>query len=182
VSRSSAAPETLWQRCTPSYVKTLPVLDFPFEQLPDIYAPAKTVLRFAHGSHLYAFQWCFLRRQVDSRGVLQSVDVSSLSEARVKAMPEVMERLSKWFRFNNARSMTVEETSMLLGRLLFWADQPMHAGRYVEILSNSDIALEALKGYHTHLRSRLQSHLLHPTTAASLDQKSIPVRTAVCEC
>lgn len=173
MSLSSAAPETLWQRCTPSYVKTLPVLDFPFEQLPDIYVPASTVLRFAHGSQVYAFQWCYLRRQVDSRGVLQSVDVTSLSEARVKAMPRVLERLSKWFRFNNARPRTVNTTVALLGSLFLWADQPQYAGRFEEILSDEELALEALRGHHTYLRGKVQSHLLHPGSAANLDQKGI---------
>lgn len=170
---SSAAPETLWQRCTPSYVKTLPVLDFPFEQLPDIYAPASTVLRLTNGKQVYAFQWCYLRREGEDRKGLKSFDVSSLSEARAKTMPLALERLSKLFRFNNARPSTIEATFALLGLLFFWVDQPQHAGRFEKILSDSDLALEALKGYHTYLRNRVQSHVLHPLTAALRDQKAI---------
>lgn len=60
MSLTSAAPASQWQRCSPAYIKTLPVLDFPFETLPDIYDPARTVLRFPHGPQLYAFQWCYL--------------------------------------------------------------------------------------------------------------------------
>jgi hypothetical protein len=176
---SSAAPETLWNRCTPSYVKTLPVLDFPFEQLPDIYAPAGTVLRLAEGKKVYAFQWCYLSRDGEQRGVVKSFDASSLSEKRVKAMPLALERLSKWLRFINARPRTAGETLALLGKLLLWADQPEHAGRFEEILSNPDLALEALKGYHTYLRSRLQSHLLDPTTAAHRDQKAIAILSEI---
>lgn len=170
---SSAAPEALWQRCTPTYVKTLPILDFPFETLPDIYAPASTVLRIAQGGQVNAFLWCYLRRDGERRGVVKSFDASSLSKERVKAMPLALERLSKWFRFNNARPRTAGETLALLGRLLIWADQPQHIGRFEEILSDSDLALEALKTYHTYLRSGVQSHLFDPATAALRDQRVI---------
>lgn len=173
MSVSRATPEPLWQRCTPSFIKSLPVLDFPFEQFPDIYAPASTVLRFEHGNLFFLFHWCYLRRDGERKGPTKSFDATSLSETRVKTMPLALARLSKWFRFKNARSHTVEETFKLLGRLFFWADQPEYAGRFEEILSNSELALEALKGYHAYLRSRLQSHLLHPTTAALRDQKAI---------
>jgi uncharacterized protein YxeA len=173
VSLSSAGEKNLWQRCTSSYVKTLPVLDFPFETLPDIYAPASTVLRIAEGGQVNIFLWCYLKREGEHRGIVKSFDSSSLSEARVHAMPLALERLSKWFRFNNARPRTVGETLALLGRLFLWADQPQYAQRFEEILSNSDLALEALKTYHTYLRSIMQSHLVDPTTAAQRDQKAI---------
>lgn len=173
MSLDSEAPAAHWQRCTPTYIKTLPVLEFPFAALPDIYAPASTVLRFEHGNLFYLFHLCYLRRDGERRGPNKSFDASSLSETRVRALPLALERLSKWFRFNNARSRTIEATFKLLGRLFFWADQPEHAGRFEEILSNSDLALEALKGYHTYLRSRVQSHLLHPVTASLRDHKVI---------
>lgn len=173
MSLSSVATATHWQRCTSAYLKTLPVLDFPFETLPDLYSPARTVLRFAHGSKVNAFQWCYLRREGDSRGVLKSVDVSSLSEARVKSMPLALERLSKWFRFKNTRSRTVEEMLQMLGRLFAWADQPQHAGRFEELLSNSDLALAALRAHHTYLRDTVQNHLLSQSTAGSRDQTAI---------
>lgn len=173
MSRSSAAPETLWQRCTPSYVKTLPVLDFPFEQLPDIYAPASTVLRLGNGKQVYAFQWCYLSRDGEQRGSVKSFDASSLSEKRVKAMPSAMERISKWLRFINARPRTVEETIASLGMLLFWVDRRQHARLFEEILRDANIALEALKGYHTYLRDRVQTHRLQPSTAAQREQKAI---------
>lgn len=173
MSLDSATPPSLWQRCTQNYVKTLPILDFPFVRLPDIYAPAATMLRCAHGVQLNVFKWCYLRRQTDSRGVLKYFDVSSLSEARVSAMPLALERLSKWFRFNNARPSTVESTLSRLGQMFVWVDQPEHAGRFEEILNDANLALEALKGYHTYIRSMSQSHLLHPDAANSLEHTAI---------
>lgn len=173
MSLSSAAPETPWQRCTPTYVKTFPVLDFPFERLPDIYAPASTVLRFGTGRRIHAFIWCYLRREGKKGGSIKSFDVSSLSQERVKAMPLALERLSKLFRFSNSRPATVVLITSTLGRLLDWADRPEHAGRFELILSNSDIALEALKAHHTYLRSRVQSHLVSNVTAGQEDQAAI---------
>ncbi|OHV00680.1 hypothetical protein BLA34_11890 [Ralstonia solanacearum] len=164
-------PAAHWQRCTPTYVKTLPVLDFPFETPPDMYVPASTVLRLGNGSQVYAFQWCHLRR--DWKGRMKSFDVASLSEARVKAMPLALERLSKWLRFNNARPSSVEGALHRLGFLLSWADQPQHAGRFEALLADPDLALEALKGYHTYLRNRLQSHQLTSTSASKIDQGAI---------
>lgn len=166
-------PSANWQRCTPTYVRTLPVLDFPFDTPPDIYAPASTVLRLGDGSQFYAFRFCHLRREGEGRGVIKSFDVASLSEARVKAMPGAFERLSKWFRFNNARPRSVERSLHELGSLLSWADQPQHAGRFEALLSDPDLALEALKGYHTYLRNQLQSHQLASGTASKRDQGAI---------
>jgi len=162
-----------WQRCTPTYIKALPVLDFPFVTPPDVYAPASTVLRFGDGNKVYAFQWCYLRREGKGRGVIKSFDVSSLSEARVNTMPLVLERLSKWFRFNNARPRSVERVLHEFGFLLSWADQPQHAGRFEALLGDPALALEALRGYHTYLRNQLQSHQLASRTASERDQGAI---------
>lgn len=162
------------QRCTLTYIKTLPVLDFPFVTPPDIYAPASTVLRLGDGAKLYAFKWCYLRREGEGqRGVITSFDVSSLSEVRVKAMPLVLERLSKWFRFNNSRPQSVKRLLGNLGALLSWADQPQHAGHFEAVLSDPDLALEALKGYHTYLRNQLQSHRVTSETAGQAEQGAI---------
>lgn len=173
MSLKGETPQPLWQRCTQNYIETLPVIDFPFEQLPDVYAPASTMLRFAHEGQLNIFKWCYLRRQVDSRGVLKYFDVSSLSETRVRAMPLALERLSKWFRFKNARPSSVEASLSKLGRMFTWADQPEHAGHFEDILNDANLALEALKGFHAYIRSMSQSHLLHPETATYLRQNSI---------
>ena len=177
MSLPGAVPSAHWQRCIPSYIKTLPVLDFPFVTPPDIYAPASIVLRFGDGSRVYAFQWCYLRRE--GKGPVTSFDVSSLSEARVKAMPLVLERLSKWLRFNNAKPTSACHSLYLLGGLLSWADEPQHAGRFEALLGDPGLALEALKGYHTYLRNRLQSHQLTSTTASKKDQGAIACLSAI---
>lgn len=173
MSLAGAVLNVHWQRCTPTYIKTLPALAFPFETPPDIYAPASTVLRFGDGNQTYTFQWCYLRREGEGRGVIKSFDAASLSEARVKAMRMALVRLSKWFDFNNARPRTVGRSLDELGRLLYWADQPQHAGRFETLLGDPDLALEALKGYHTYLRNQLQSHQLASSTAADRDQGAI---------
>ena len=171
--RDSTPATTSLHRCTPSYVKTLPVLDFPFQTLPDIFAPASTVLRLGDGNQMYAFQWCYLRREGDGRGIVKSFDAASLSEARVKAMPLALGRLSKWLHFNNARPRTVGRLLEELGHLLFWADQPLHANRFEALLSDADLALEALKNYHTYLRNQFQSHQLTSSTASQRDHGAI---------
>jgi hypothetical protein len=88
-------------------------------------------------------------------------------------MPVVLERLSKWFLFTNARPRSVERSLHKLGFLLSWTDQPNHAGRYETLLSDPGIALEALKGYHSYLRNQLQSHRLASVTAGDRDQGAI---------
>lgn len=176
---SNEGPEGLGQRCTPTYVKSLPVLDFPFEAPPDIYAPASTVLRLEHGAKVYAFRWCYTRRFGEGRGIVKSFDVSSLSTERVNAMPLVLERLSKWVCFKNFRSRTVERSLSNLGLFLSWTDQPQHAGRFEAILSDSDVALEALKRYHTYIRNKLQSHLLNLRTAAQREKDAITCLTEI---
>jgi hypothetical protein len=171
MSLPGTVPAAHWQRCIPTYVKTLPILDFPFETPPDIYVPASTVLQLGDGSQVYAFQWCHLRR--NGKGRATSFDVASLSKARAKAMPLALERLSKWFRFNNARPQSVKRSLLNLGALLSWADQPQYAGRFEALLSNPDLALEALKGYHSYLRNLLQSHQLTSGTVGNRDQDAI---------
>ncbi len=173
MSLPGAAAAPPWQRCTPIFVRTLPALNFPFETPPDIYAPASTVLQLGDGVQVYAFQWCYLRREGEGRGAIRSFDVTSLSEVRVKAIPLVLERLSKWFDFNNARPRTVERALREIGSLLAWADQPQHAERFEAVLGDPDLALEALKGYHTYLRNQLQAHQLAIRTAGERDRGAI---------
>ncbi len=169
-----------WQHCTPTYIKTLPVLNLPFETLPEVYIPARTVLQFEDGSRIYAFQWCYLRRR--RTGSITSFDVASLSEARAKAMPLVLECLTKWFRFNNARPRFFRELLFNLGSLLSWADDSQHAGYFETLLSDPNLALKALQGYHSYLRSQLQSHQLAPVTAGRRDQDAITCLSEIHGC
>ena len=164
-------PESQWQRCNFSFARTLPVLDFPFEKPPEVYAPASTVLRLGDGNRVYVFKWAYLRR--GRRGHWWYFDPTSLSEERVMAVPLALERLSKWMRFKNSRPRSVECALDIFGSLLAWADHPQHLGRFEGVLSDSDLALEALRGFHTHLRSQLQNHQITFETAALKDQCAI---------
>lgn len=160
-----------WVRCTPTFIQTLPVLNFPFDAPPDIYMPASTVLQMDDGSKVYAFKWCYLSRKGERRSTF--FDANSLSEARTQAMPLALARLSKWLRFKNARPPSVRIALRCLGQLLDWADGPQHRGRFEAILSEPDLALEALRGSHSYLRSLLQSHQIASLTAAKRDQVAI---------
>lgn len=171
MSLSNVGPAPSWQRCTPTYIKTLPVLDFPFVKPLNTYTPANTVLRFAEGQRLLAFQWCYLRRE--GKGNNTSFDACSLSEERVKAMPMALDRLCMWFRFNNSRPRSVQHALHTLSAMLSWADLPRHSGRFEALLSDPDLALEALKSYHAYLRSQLQSHRATSGTVAVRDQFAI---------
>jgi hypothetical protein len=88
-------------------------------------------------------------------------------------MPQAVTRLSKWFRFKNSRPRSVNSALGYVGLLLEWADLPQQGGRYELLLSDPDVALEALKGYHTYLRSRVQGGQLASNTAADRDQIAI---------
>ncbi len=171
MSPTSAAPALHWQRCTHTFIRTLPVLDFPFATPPDILAAARTVLRAGAKTQVYAFLWCYLRREVT--GNRSTFDASSLSEARVRAMPLVLGRLSQWFRFRNSKPRSVARQLNHMGLLLAWADAPQNAGRFEALLSDPDLALEALRGYHSYLRNLLQSHQLADVTAGHRDQDAI---------
>lgn len=169
--RNNTAADKHWQQCTATFVDPLPIIRFPFATPPDIYAPASTVLRLDDGAAVYAFIWCYLNREVSRNK--SSFDPSSLSEARVQAMPRVLERLSNWYRFSNARPRTVRGSLLYLGQLLTWADTPQHAGRFEALLSDPDLALETLRGYHTYLRNQWQNHQLTSITVGTRDQKAI---------
>lgn len=171
MSPTSAAPALHWTKCTTTFISTLPALDFPFETEPDLLASARTVLRLGTKTPFYAFLWCYLRRE--AKGKWSAFDVSSLSEARVRAMPLVLVRLSQWFRFRNSRPRSVERQLRHLWMLLSWADAPQNAGRFEALLSDPDLALEALRGYHSYMRNRLQSHQITSATAGNRDQDAI---------
>lgn len=156
-----------WVKCTRTFIETLPVLKFPFQAPLDIYMPAATVLQLEDGSQVYTFKWCYLNRG------RASFDTTSLSAERVQAMPQALSRLSKWFRFKNDRPLSVKRALNTLGQLLDWADQPQQGQRFEAILSDPDLALEALKGYHSYLRSQLQGHQIASATAGERDRFAI---------
>lgn len=88
-------------------------------------------------------------------------------------MPTVLQRLSVWFRFRNARPRSVGRQLGGLSLFLAWADSPENSGRFESVLSDPDLAFEALRGYHSFLRARLQSHQLAPPSAGHRDQDAI---------
>lgn len=126
------------------------------EAMPEIYVPQTTILRASDEEQIHAYLWCYLERKVHGKRYL--FNPSSLSVQRVKDMPQAIERLSKRFRFDNARPRSVSSALGNLSIFLYWLDDPSHQGRYESILSNPDLALEALKKYHSHLRQLMQAN------------------------
>lgn len=169
---SAALPASDWQNCTRTYLDTLPVLSFPFDTPYETYSPMKVALSCGDGSLVYSNLWCYLKRNIVSSH-RSSFDPSSLSLARVEYLPIALDRLSNWNRFKNSRPRTSERQLRNFGCLLNWADTPNNAGRFEALLSDPDVALQALKGYHTYLRSRLQNHEISPSRASGLDQDAI---------
>jgi hypothetical protein len=163
-----------WKSNTPSFVAELPVLAFPFSAPPGILAPERTVLKLADHSLGHTYLWCYLRRRIEGRS-LTAFDPTSLSAARVHAMPEVLDRLAKWCRHDNAAPQSVLWRLKRLASFLSWADDPEHLGTYEHVLTDPDLALDALQGYHRHLRSRLQAHRLRHSTAGASDQAAIRI-------
>jgi len=160
-----------WVRTIPSYVAGLLVLEFPFETLPLTYVPQSTVLKLPDGRLVQSYRWCYLERSL--RGRSTDINPASLSSARVAAMPKVIERLSRRSRFVGSRPRSIYTHFRYLSDILSWADSTEHAGRFEHLLADADLALEALNGYHTYLRQRLQSHQIATSTAALRDQGAI---------
>ncbi|MBH9553107.1 hypothetical protein [Inhella gelatinilytica] len=170
-------PASSWISATPSYTTRLPELAYPFERLPDVYVSESTILKIGADRRCLAFLWCYLDRRFINPHT--RFNPASLSPARVDALPQVIGRLAKHFRFKNARAATIYQSLTCLAALLTWADQAEHQGRYEAVLSNDKLALEALKGYHRHLRQRLQTHQISYRTAAYADQEAIALMSEI---
>ncbi|EFP64071.1 MULTISPECIES: hypothetical protein [Ralstonia] len=125
--------------------------------MPDLYVPQSTILQTANGVQTHAYLWCYLEREV--YGKRYRFNPASLSTQRVKDMPKAIERLSKRFCFDNARPRSVsDELANGMSRFLNWTDRPIHHRRFESILSDPDLALEALKKHHSYLRQRMQAN------------------------
>ena len=133
--------------------------------MPEVYVPQSTILRLPDGSQTFAFVWCYLERKVHAARHL--FNPSSLSAQRIQDMPRTIERLSKRFRFDNARPRSVSGSLSGLSRFLYWLDDPLHQGRYEPILSDPDLALEAIKKHHSHLRQCMQANHTEKRMSAS---------------
>lgn len=171
-----------WTSTGGNYTDSLPKLSFPLSgQLPSIFAPHKTVLRLPDGDQSHVWLWCYLNRRVNGKRYL--FEQSSLSDRRCKDLRVCIERLSKRFRFDDARPESIKRDLQSMSGLLNWLDDPAHKGRYESILSDADLALDALKRYHSHLRQRLQSNddasRLAAATASNRDRSAIKTLSIV---
>jgi hypothetical protein len=124
--------------------------------MPHLYTPQSTILRMADGAQSHAYLWCYLERQVNGRRY--RFQPASVSAQRVEDMPRAIERLSRRFRFDNARPRSVSDDLNALSRFLNWLDAPLHQRRFERILSDPEIALEALRAHHSYLRQRMQAN------------------------
>ena len=156
-----------WVKVGRNYNKNMPKLTFPLEgALPKIYVPERTVLLIAGASKTIAWLWCYLERE--KQVGKYRFNPSSLSERRVNDLPTAIERLSRRYRFDNTKPRTMDTELRYLSSFLFWLDDPRNQRRYESILSAPDLALQALKHYHTHLRQRMQAnHTGHSLSAAA---------------
>jgi hypothetical protein len=146
-----------WIKTGGNHDKKLPKLSFPLQgAMPEIYVPDSTCLLLQNDVQIHVWLWCYLERKKNGKsGYL--FKPSSLSAQRVKDLPRAVERLSKRYRFDNTKPPTVKHELTMLSAFLYWIDDPRHQRRYESILSDPDLALDALKKYHTHLRQRMQT-------------------------
>lgn len=169
--------ESHWAQTSAYYAATLPSLDFPFTELPDLYAPQSTVLRMADGALFHAYMWCYLERK-PLRGATR-FNLSSLSSTRLETIPPALKKLSNWCRFDAVRPSSAVGRLSYLSQFLQWADLPEHAGQYENVLADPDLALKALKVHHTFLRQLVQANQLAKSTASQRDQQAINALSAI---
>lgn len=172
-----------WISTGGSYPRGLPRLALPLEgAMPDLYTPQSTILQTADGAQIHAYLWCYLERKVI--GKRYRFNVASLSTQRVQDMPKAIERLSKRFRFDNARPRSVsDELANGMSRFLNWLDAPLHHGRFESILRDPDLALEALQKYHSYLRQRMQANhtgkRISAPAASTMDVDAIKMMSVI---
>lgn len=155
-----------WIRAGNKYVASLAKLPFPLTgDMPEIYAPQRTVLVVPSGAHCLVFLWCYLERK--TYGPRYVFNPGSLSLQRMKDMPTAIDRLSRKFRFDRTSSRTVQSLLMTLSLFLNLLDA-REPGNYSSVLSDGDLALRALQTFHTHLRQRMQSNGTHTRISAAV--------------
>ncbi|WP_152606464.1 hypothetical protein [Aquabacterium sp. NJ1] len=161
-----------WFSNNPSFTEALPRLDFPFESLPDLYLPERTIFTLPDRSRLFPYMWCYLRRRTTIARKTE-YDPSSLSKSRTAAMPAVITRLSNLARNNGWRPRTIHSKFEQFSAFLLWVDSPEQGGKFEKVLSDKEIGLAALKAYHTYLRHRVQTNQLGATSGGTLDKSAI---------
>lgn len=171
-----------WIKTGGNFNKKLPKLVFPLEgTMPEIYVPESTVLLLQDNTKSHAWLWCYLERK--KHGPYYLFAPSSLSAQRVKDLLEVVDRLSKRYRFDDIRPSTLNANLNSLSAFLYWLDDPRHQRQYESILSDPDLALEALKKHHTYLRQRMQANhvgqSLSEAAASNLDTAIIKTMSVI---
>jgi|APMI01.1.fsa_nt_gi hypothetical protein len=169
-----------WVKNSPNFVAALPALDFPFDRLPELFAPERTVLSLGDGFRGHTYLWCYLTRESVHAGT--SFDRSSLSATRVAAMPAALDRLSKWCRHDNCRPASVHQRIRNLSYFLSWVDGKENQRLYEAVLTDREIAQKALRAYHSFLRSQLMSHQLASGTASDRDRDAVACLSTVHDC
>ena len=161
----------VWVKNIPSFLETLPAIEFPFERLPDVFVPERTILKLGDRLRWHSYLYCYLNRKTTRNWT--EFDASSVSKIRIAAMQAVLERISRWCRHDNARPNTIKQRLEGLATFLAWADRSENDTRYETVLSDSDVALQALSAYHWYLRSMLQNHQLSAARAGTIDRIAI---------
>lgn len=170
-----------WISNTPNCLATWPIVEFPFDRVPEIYASDRTILKLADGSRVHPYVWCYLERRPAGAGggSRSEYNPASLSPARVTAIPKVIDRLSKWWRLEALRAASIGVYFRRLSLFLSWADNAEHKGKFEHVLTDAELAIDALKGHHTYLCQLLQAHQIGHNTAAARDQQAINILSQI---
>lgn len=158
-------------------MRTLPWLEFPFENAPSIWALERTALCTAHGKRVPVFVWSYLQRRVVGSSHLYNP--ASLSTVRVSALPEALRRLSNHFRLRATSSKTVYSIVSSFARFLAWIDGEEHGGLFEPVLSDPNLALQALEIYQRHLKGKIQSHNISRNSAANEDHAALQAMSVI---
>jgi hypothetical protein len=163
-----------WKSTAGDFTENLPRLAFPFEgSMPDVYVPQSTILQMPDDIRSHAWLWCYLERKVHGKRYL--FNPSSLSAQRVRDLPRAVDRLSKRFRLDSSRPVSVGNALHNLSAFLLWLDDPLHHRRYEPILSDPDLALEALRKHHSYLRLRVQSNTANRFSQRAASNRDVAV-------
>ncbi|MBK3779823.1 hypothetical protein G3A43_09440 [Paraburkholderia aspalathi] len=150
-------------RVTASSMAAAPVLKFPFEYLPDLYAPEHTIAELASGQRIPLFKVCYLTRPEG----LPFGEYSDTSEGRVAALPSALAKLSTYCRVMALKPASCARYLNELIRFLNWADADALAGHYELVLSDAELALKAIEEYNALLKHLVQTGRLNINTAAT---------------
>lgn len=164
-------------RVTPTGLKKLPAIEFPFKKAPSVWAPERSVLRLRHGKLISVFAWLHLERCID--GPSHLYNPTSLSTVRVPAIQQAIRRLSEHFRLSAVSSKTIHNRFAHFAGFLAWADNEEHGGQFEAVLSDPDVALQALEIYHRYLKGKIQTNAVHRNTGAGQAYAALQVLSVI---